>query len=254
MTDPLFLVPPGSLDALGVSDQVTLGPAESAHAVKAMRLQSGEPVVVADGCGQYASGVVADASATGMAVKISERGSTPEPQPRLVLVQALAKGDRDLLGIQTATEVGVDAVVPWQAQRSVVRLKADKIDKTLAKWTSGLVTAAKQARRTRVPALHEPVNGTEIVELVTSSAIVLVLDESATESLAGVLSGLDTQALHTATDLVLVVGPEGGISEAEGSALIEAGAHAVRIGDHVMRSSTAGPVAVALVQQLLSRW
>ncbi|MGO1182053.1 MAG: 16S rRNA (uracil(1498)-N(3))-methyltransferase [Micrococcaceae bacterium] len=254
MTDPLFLVPPGSLDGLSVAGQVVLGPTESSHAVKAMRLQVGEPVVVADGRGEYARGEVADASTSAMGVTIHERGRTAEPHPRIVLVQALAKGDRDLLGIQTATEVGVDAVIPWQAQRSVVRLKSDKIDKTLAKWSSSLATAAKQARRTRVPELREPLNGTDVVRLVGPGAIVLVLDENAADSVATALDGIDDARLSASDDLVLVVGPEGGISNAELTALVEAGAHPVRMGDHVMRSSTAGPVAVALVQQLLSRW
>lgn len=254
MTDPLFLVPPGSLNGLSVSGQVVLGPAESAHAVKAMRLQVGESVVVADGREQFILGEVSEASSTGMSVTIHELGTSTLHQPQIVLVQALAKGDRDLLGIQTATEVGVDAVIPWQAQRSVVRLKSDKIDKTLAKWTSSLVSAAKQARRTRVPDLREPLNGTEVARLVRPGAIVLVLDESATESLSSVLSGIDDATLSSADDLVLVVGPEGGISEAELAALVEAGARPVRMGEHVLRTSTAGPVAVALVQQLLSRW
>lgn len=254
MTDPLFLVPAGSLDGLEEGDQVRLGSAESAHAVKAMRLQVGETVQVADGCGQHATGVVSDPSATAMSVTIQQWGSTPEAQPRLVLVQALAKGDRDLLGIQTATEVGVDAVIPWEAQRSVVRLKSDKIDKTLAKWRTNLEAAAKQARRTRVPTLRDPVTGTDIAGLVASDTIVLVLDENATDSLATVVTEWEPAHLQAAVELVLVVGPEGGISDGELSALVEAGAYRVRMGEHVMRSSTAGPIAVALVQQLLSRW
>lgn len=251
MTDPLFFVSAGQLDDASIGTAVALDPVESRHAIKAMRLTPGEKVSVADGHGRTVHGVVDSDSDTAMTVRAERIHDETPPRPAVGLVQALAKGDRDLMGVQTATEVGVDAVTPWESERSIVRLKADKQDRLLDKWSANLLSAAKQSRRSRVPELRQPLRGTMVAKQATDRVLMLVLHEDAEQTLNQALSEADVEDCD---EIVMVVGPEGGISPDELRAMEAAGARAVKIGHHVLRSSTAGPIAVALVQQLLSRW
>jgi 16S rRNA (uracil1498-N3)-methyltransferase len=171
----------------------------------------------------------------------------PEPDPRLVLVQALAKGGRDEQAVETATELGVDEVVPWQAARGVVVWRGrEREEKGRRRWESVCVAATKQSRRSRVPVVAEPVGTVELAARLSTAAVALVLHETATESLAGV-------DLPDHGDVVVVVGPEGGISDTELAALVAAGGRPVRLGPEVLRSSTAGPVALAVLASL-ARW
>jgi 16S rRNA (uracil1498-N3)-methyltransferase len=163
-----------------------------------------------------------------------------------VLVQALAKADRDDQAIESATELGVDEVVPWQASRSIVVWRGDRAAKALRKWESVVTAAAKQSRRSRVPVVAEPVGQRALVERIRGSALALVLHEDATAPLAG-------HALPDAGDVLVVVGPEGGISPEELTAFEEAGAVSVRLGSTVLRSSSAGPAALAVLSAA-SRW
>jgi 16S rRNA (uracil1498-N3)-methyltransferase len=170
----------------------------------------------------------------------------PAPSPRFVLVQALAKNDRDDQAVEAATECGVDEVVPWQASRSVVQWRGERGEKARRKWDAVLVAATKQSRRTRRPVLAPTAGTADLVARVRDAASAFVLHEDATVPLAGV-------TLPDAGDVVLVVGPEGGISPEELSALTAAGAVAVRLGDTVLRSSSAGPAALAVLSAM-SRW
>ncbi len=263
MSDPLFYAEPGTLTGLAPGGTAVLQGPEARHAVQSMRLAPGERVDLADGTGRRVSGPVLAAEPGRLEVSVETLADEPAPTPELVLVQALAKGDRDLLAVQTATELGVDAVHPWQAERSIVRWRGDRAAKAIAKWDAALLAAAKQARRTRVPHTRQMLDGGAVASVCTPGTLVLVLHEEAGESLGGVVTEVTSGAAGGpgaaggaggVERIALVVGPEGGISPAELGALTAAGARPVLLGRNVLRSSTAGPAAVAVLQHLLGRF
>ncbi|GEK19522.1 16S rRNA (uracil(1498)-N(3))-methyltransferase [Cellulomonas xylanilytica] len=251
MSAPVFLAEPGTLD--GVTDGATylLDGTEGRHAGVVQRRGPGERVDVVDGVGVRLLGVVGAVTPEGVLVHVQQRVVEPAPAVALVLVQALAKGDRDELAIEAATEVGVDVVVPWQAERSIVVWRGERAAKSRARWLGTVRAAAKQSRRARVPEVEVALDGRALVErvraVVAAGGAVLVLHEEASEPLA-------LTALPEAGECLVVVGPEGGIGEVELSRLVEAGARAVRLGPHVLRTSTAGPVALAMLAERLGRW
>lgn len=226
-------------------DEVVLSGAEAHHAAQVRRLRAGEAVTVGDGSGVWLDGEVTDVDAKRVGVRITARRDVPAPSPRLVLVQALAKGDRDELAIQAATELGVDAVVPWQAERSVSRWD-HKADKGLARWRTIVREAAKQAHRAWVPEVAAPASTEDLAGLAEDGRM-LLLDPRAEQRLSGL-------SLDDGRDIHLVVGPEGGISDTEIQRLARAGAEPVRLGDTVLRTSTAGAAALSVASTLLRRW
>lgn len=268
MSNPLFYVEAGGLATTGPGGTVVLTGAEARHAAQSMRLGPGESLDLADGTGRRVTATVVTAAADRLEARAESVTDETAPRPELVLVQALAKGDRDLMGIQAGTELGLDAVHPWQAERSIVRWaggrpgksgtpgaagaagRSDKTAKAIAKWEAALLAAAKQARRTRVPVVREMLDGVGVRSVCVPGTLVLVLHEEAQASLGEVVEDL----ARAADRIVMVVGPEGGISPAELTALTEAGAVPVLLGHHVLRSSTAGPAATAVLQQLLGRF
>lgn len=238
----------GVLAAAEVGDDIVLQGAEAHHAAVVRRVRVGEEVTVGDGRGVWLTGHAADVAPKRVVVRVAGRREVPAPVPRLVLVQALAKGDRDELAIQAATELGVDEIVPWQAARSVSRWSADKAVKGVARWEAIVREAAKQAHRAWVPRVTTPVT-TKDLAARCAGARMLVLEPTASTP----LSALATDGAD-ARDIVLVVGPEGGVAPEELEALAAAGADLVRLGDTVLRTSTAGPAALALVNARLGRW
>lgn len=253
MTAPLFHLSPGRLDGLTPGSQIAVDGAEGHHAATVMRLGAGEQVHLSDTQRLRVSGVVLDAGSGELLVEVQEVSEEPQDRPALVLVQGLAKDRRDLQAVEAATELGVDAVIPWQAERSVARWKAGREAKKHAEWVSTVTTAAKQTRRTAVPQVrHLHTTAQYLRSLSEQEGVgVVVLHEVEEISLASVLDQLqaaDLQELH------LVVGPEGGISETEITQLTQAGARTARLGRSVLRSSTAGPAGIAGAQILLGRW
>lgn len=247
MTSPLFLVETGRLSALGPGGRLRLDGEEGRHATTVRRITAGEPVDVADGAGALARCTVVAAGRDALDLEVLERVEVAVPSPRLVLVQALAKGGRDEQAVETATEVGVDVVVPWQAERSVVLWRGDRGERSRRRWESTARAAAKQARRARVPVVELAATTADVVRLLDGCATGLLLHEQARLPLAAVTPPAQG-------DVVVVVGPEGGISPAESQAFAAAGAHAVRLGPEVLRTSTAGPVALALLAARIGRW
>ncbi|WP_442928330.1 16S rRNA (uracil(1498)-N(3))-methyltransferase [Microbacterium sp. MMO-56] len=229
-------------------DTVTLRGAEAHHAVVVRRVRVGEAVTVGDGRGVWVTGTVSEPIAPKqLSVLIDGRSDVAPASPRLVLAQALAKGDRDELAVQAATELGADEIVPWQASRSVSRWDAAKAQKGVARWGAIVREAAKQAHRAWVPEVAEPATTAQLAARPNSR--LLVLEPTAATALTTV--DVDPDG---ADDLVLVVGPEGGISSDELDAFVAAGATPVRLGDTVLRTSTAGPAAIALLNARLARW
>lgn len=256
MSAPVFLAETG-VDHVVAGDRYVLDGAEGRHAGVVQRRGRGERVDVVDGEGLRLRCVVEEADAGRVTLLVQEVDRDPAPGVVVTLVQALAKGDRDEMAIEAATEVGVDAVVPWQAERSVVVWRGERAARSRARWLGTVRTATKQARRARLPRVDLPVDSGGLAErtgaVVAAGGRAIVLHEEATTALADVPLPEPGPA-GGAPEVLVVVGPEGGISERELEALTGAGAVAARLGPHVLRTSTAGPVAIALLAQRLGRW
>lgn len=233
---------------LPASGAVRLDGPEGRHAATVKRLRAGETVLLADGRGGLAHAVVDTTGRDTVGLTITGRRTLDPPAPRVLLAQALVKGDRGELAVELATEAGVDAVLPWRAARCVARWEdGPRGEKALARWRSTAREAAKQARRPWLPEVSEPVSTAVLARRVAAAACTLVLHEGA----AGPLVEVD---LPASGDLLLVVGPEGGITDAEVAELVAAGARPVRLGPEVLRASTAGAVALGALGVLTRRW
>lgn len=249
MSLPVHLVP--SLAGVAVGDPLEVVGDEAHHAVAVRRLRVGESVVLTDGAGASVVGEVTSTGKRVFAVRVisvaADPAADPAPEPAVTVVQAIPKGDRGELAVEVLTEVGVAAIVPWAASRSVAVWKGERADKSLARWRSTAREAAKQARRSWFPEVTPLASTDEVTALVGSADLAVVLHEEASAPLAG----LDVPASGR---LVVVVGPEGGLTDEEVVAFTEAGAVAVRLGAEVLRTSTAGVAAVAALLSRTSRW
>jgi 16S rRNA (uracil1498-N3)-methyltransferase len=248
VTLPLFMVGAGALDAALPGAPLVLDGDEGRHAAAVRRIRAGERVDVADGVARVARCLVASAERDRLLLTVEELTDVPGRTPRLVLVQALAKGGRDEQAVETATECGVDAVVPWQAARSVVQWSGERGERARRRWESIALAAAKQSRRVTVPRVEPAATTSDLARRAGAGHCLLVLHEDAEDPLTGVAVPPDV------TEVVLVVGPEGGIGDDELSRLTAAGARPVRLGPEVLRSSSAGPAALAVLSVLLHRW
>ncbi len=238
-----------------VGDRISITGAEARHAVTVSRLGVGESISIGNGAGLVVAGVVASAEHTELVVEVSAVTEVPRATPAVFLAQALAKGDRDELAVQVATELGVDGVIPWTAARSISRWEGAKVAKGRDRWAAVVREASKQSVRPWLPDVLDLVTTKQLARLVST-------DQASTDQAEGVrmlvleptaatpLSALDFDG----RDLVLVVGPEGGITPQELDALSAAGADIVRLGDEVLRTSTAGPAALAVLAVALGRW
>ena len=245
MSLPVHLVP--SLDGVRAGDVVVVEGDEAHHAVAVRRLRAGERVVLTDGAGAAVTGTVAATGKRLLEVVADEVSRVEEPTPRVTVVQALPKGERGELAVEVLTEVGVARVVPWAASRSVAVWKGERAEKSLARWRSTAREAAKQARRPWHPEVLPLATTAEAVELVAGADLAVVLHEEASVALAGL-------EVPTGGSVVVVVGPEGGLSDEEVAAFVAAGAVSVRLGSEVLRTSTAGVAAVAALLSRTARW
>jgi 16S rRNA (uracil1498-N3)-methyltransferase len=242
-TLPVFLV-----DRLPDGDTGVLDGPEGRHAATVRRLRPGEQLVLSDGRGSVARCAVDAAERDAVRLSVRQRWTEPAPAPRVVLAQALVKGERGELAVEQATEAGVDEVVPWRAERCVARWDdGERGAKARSRWSGAVREAAKQSRRAWCPEVTEPVNTDRLAELAANATAALVLHESAERGIAELTLPVDG-------DLMIVVGPEGGITDAELAALADAGATPVRLGPSVLRASTAGAVALGAIGVLTSRW
>lgn len=239
--------------SLAAGERLVLDGPEGRHAADVRRLRVGEHLVVTDGAGRAARAEVREAARGALTLEVLDRWAEPEPQPRLVVVQALAKGDRGETAVETLTEVGVDVIVPWAATRSVTRWSAERAPKALERWRSAARESAKQSRRVRWPDVRPLASTADVVGLLAAAALGLVLHEEAARPLAEV-------DVPSSGDVVLVVGPEGGIAPEELAAFADAAedgrnrSAAVRLGPTVLRTSTAGTAAAAVILARTSRW
>jgi 16S rRNA (uracil1498-N3)-methyltransferase len=245
LTPPVFVCDRAALGAA----RITLAGAEGRHATTVRRLEPGERVDLTDGAGFLAEcEVVAARPGSGeLDLAVLARRLEPTPACRLTVVQAILKGDRGELAVDLMTEVGVDTIVPWLAERCIARWRPDREEKPLSRWRSSAREAAKQARRSRFPEITVPQRTAGVLERVADAGVALLLDPQAARQLTAV-------PLPTAGEIVLVVGPEGGVSPRESAELTAAGAIPARLGPSVLRGSTAGAVAGALVLSGCGRW
>ncbi len=244
MTAPVFVA---DLSGAATGAVVRLDGPEGRHAAVVRRLVAGERVDLTDGHGGLAECLVAAVSRDGLELEVLLRKDSAGPALQLTVVQALPKGDRGELAVDLLTEVGVDRIVPWAASRCVTQWKGERGDKALEKWRGHAREAGKQSRRVWFPEVTAAASTRTVSSMLAEASLAVVLHESATTSLAA-------QTIPTAGSVVLVVGPEGGISEDELAAFAAAGALVARMGPTVMRTSTAGVAAAAAILTRTARW
>ena len=245
MSLPVFHLP--ELGGARVGGSVELTGDEARHATVVRRIRVGEDVALTDGAGTTVVGTVSATGKTSLTATVSKVVEAPREAPRLVVVQAIPKGDRGELAVEMLTEVGADVIVPWAAARSVAVWRGERAAKSLAKWRSTAREAAKQSRRAWFPSVAEIARTSDVVDLLRDAALAVVLHEDGEKP----LSALEVPA---AGDVVVVVGPEGGISDEELDAFRSVGAEPLKMGRSVLRTSTAGVAAAAALLSRTSRW
>ena len=244
----MFHVEPSQLARLGAGEHFTLTGDEGFHAATVQRLEPGESVLLSDGMGRLAyCNVVEVPAKDSIVLAIVGVTEAPAPAPRLIVVQAIPKGDRGELAVEMLTEVGVDVIVPWAAQRCVAQWRGDKIERGVEKWKATARESAKQSRRPWTPQVSTLASTEDVVRLIRNTSPSWVLHEDGDVRLSSVQVPLNG-------DIVLVVGPEGGVAPQELEAFAAAGAAVVRLGPSVLRTSTAGAVAAGIVLARTTRW
>jgi 16S rRNA (uracil1498-N3)-methyltransferase len=245
MSLPVHLV--DSLDGAAAGGVVQVTGDEAHHAVAVRRLRVGQEVVLTDGTGTSAHGQVASTGKGLLTVTVTSVTSAERPSPSVTVVQALPKGDRGGLVVEVLTEIGVDTVVPWAASRCVAVWRGERAAKSQAKWAASAREAAKQARRSWFPSVEPLATTPAVAELLGGADLAVVLHEEGATPLGGI-------AVPADGSVVVVVGPEGGITPEELAEFESAGAVPVRLGSEVLRTSTAGVAAVAALLVGTSRW
>jgi 16S rRNA (uracil1498-N3)-methyltransferase len=242
---PVFIADHASLQR----DKVVLSGSEGRHAATVRRLRPGERADVIDGDGMIAECVVAAARPGLLELTVLRRHQDPPPQPRICVVQAIPKGDRAEQAVEMMTEVGVDVIVPWAAERCVAvwRPAVGRSQRGLDRWRSTAREAAKQSRRARIPDVTEPAETADVLARAATAAAAIVLEP-------GAGTGLGSVPVPAAGEIILIVGPEGGVSPAETAAFAAAGAVTARLGPTVLRASTAGAAAAAVLLSSCGRW
>ncbi|HET7689707.1 MAG TPA: 16S rRNA (uracil(1498)-N(3))-methyltransferase [Nocardioidaceae bacterium] len=228
-------------------DAVTLDGSEGHHAVTVRRIRAGEQIALTDGAGTTAVVTVTSTGKKSLEGTVDTVTSAAAEVQRVVVVQAIPKGERGELAVEMLTEVGVDVIVPWAASRSIAVWKGERAEKSLAKWRSAAREAAKQARRSWFPEVTDVASTDDVAALLAKAGVPVVLHEAA----SGPLSNIP---IPGRAEIVIVVGPEGGISDEELAAFAAVGAEPVRMGSSVLRSSTAGVAAAAALLSRTPRW
>jgi 16S rRNA (uracil1498-N3)-methyltransferase len=234
-----------TLEAAQTGSEVSLVGSEARHAVSVSRIRVGERLTIGNGSGLMVTGTVVSAEPHELRISAEEVLHVPAANPAIWLAQALAKGDRDEYAVQAATELGVDGVIPWAAQRSIVKWEGNKVRKGHERWSAIVREATKQSIRPWIPEVAD-LASTRVLAALAGDTRMLVLDPTAEVALSSLRPD--------GRDIVVVVGPEGGVSPVEREILRAGGANPVRLGDTVLRTSTAGPAAIAVLNAAMGRW
>ena len=240
----LYYVSQGETLEPGVS--VRLQGDEARHAASVSRLAVGEDILVGDGVGTLATARATAVGPKEVLLEVSATTTHPPSTPEVWLVQALAKGDRDELAIQTCTELGVDRIIPWQASRSISRWKGDKLTTGVARWHKIATEASKQSLRAWIPPVEQAMTTQDIADLGADHQL-LLLDPDALDALSAYIPQREK-------NLLVIVGPEGGVEQAERELLLSSGAIDLKLGQTVLRTSSAGPAALAVLNSAMGRW
>ena len=243
MTLPVFVVDADLLQR----DTIELSGAESRHAVVVKRIRVGEQLILTDMRGAGAECEVVEVSRQGLVAQVYARRFEPVSEPGLTVVQAIPKGEHGERAVELLTEIGVDTLVPWAASRNVVSWRGEREARGLQRWRATASAAAKQSRRLRFPEVSALHTTAEVAALISSADLALVLHEGAEYRLGDVV-------VPASGTVLLVVGPEGGVTAEELATFADRGAAAVRLGATVLRSSTAGVVGAAVVLSRTPRW
>jgi|694.fasta_scaffold43068_7 16S rRNA (uracil1498-N3)-methyltransferase len=228
--------------------QVTLSGPEGRHAVSVVRVKVSEHIDLSDGDGLVVAGRVVEVrNPDELVIEVLERIIDDVVLPRLVVVQAIPKGERGERAVELLTEVGADAIIAWAASRCIAQWKGDRAEKALTKWENTAKAAGKQARRSRLPQVTGVATTGDVVSMIAAASGAIVLHEESTTALTDWNPPIDGE-------IVVVVGPEGGITSEEVEAFREAGAQIVHMGKSIMRTSTAGAAAVAVLGAVTGRW
>lgn len=236
MSLPVFVH--AGVAGVALHESVTLDGDEARHAVVVKRIRVGERIALTDGRGTTVQGSVTATTKATLTLEVEGSAYLAGENPRVVVVQAIPKGDRGELAVEMLTEVGVDVIVPWAASRSVAVWKGERAAKSLARWRSTAREAAKQARRAWFPEVTDVAGTDEVARLLEKASVPVVLHEAASGPLADL-------PVPGQAEIVIVVGPEGGIADEELAAFAAVGAEPVRLGSSVLRTSTAGVAATA---------
>jgi 16S rRNA (uracil1498-N3)-methyltransferase len=248
---PVFLAESAQLER----DQIVLSGAEGRHAATVRRLSAGERADLTDGVGRIAECVVTSARPGAIELAVRSRRTEPAPEPRIAVVQAIPKGNRGEQAVEIMTEVGVDLMVPWSAERCVARWqrkrgdggRGDRAARALVRWRAAAREAGKQSRRARFAEVTEPETTEAVAARCGKAALAILLDPDATVALA-------SMELPSRGIILVIVGPEGGVSPGEADSLRGAGATAARLGPGTLRTSSAGAVAATLILSRCGRW
>ena len=240
----LYYVVPG--ENLEPGSSVRLQGDEARHAARVSRLAVGEDILVGDGVGTIATARAAAVTPTEVLLEVHDATAHALHQPEVWLVQALAKGDRDELAIQTCTELGVDRIIPWQASRSISRWRGDKLTTGVARWQKIATEASKQSLRAWVPQVERAMTTQDIADLGGQHQL-LLLDPDATDAVSSYIPQREK-------NLLVIVGPEGGVDAAERELFVSSGAVDLKLGRTVLRTSSAGPAALAVLNSAMERW
>jgi 16S rRNA (uracil1498-N3)-methyltransferase len=245
MVEPMFTHEFAAQPAIG--DIIKLAGAEAKHAVQVRRMRVAEAIQLTNKVGLRVRGTVNEIEKNSLTILVKSVDMESAPALQLTLVQALAKGDRDELAVQAATEIGVMSVIPWESDRSVSRWIGIKEDKGIERWQTIASEAAKQSLRVWHPTVLPPIKGVAVAQLCESFDQVLVLDPTSTQ-------GISSVNFPKQGTIALVVGPEGGISAEELTALRNAGAKLVHLGESILRTSTAGIAGFSAISALTGQW
>jgi 16S rRNA (uracil1498-N3)-methyltransferase len=235
-----FFVPEGTNFS---AEQIQVDGDEAHHGVNVLRLKKSEEVKISDGAGNWAAGKVIELSKKSFTVEISTRGFEAAPKQRLVVVQAILKNDANKEVVDFLTQVGVDEVIPWQSQHSIGKID----DKRLIKWQSAARESSRQSRRVRIPVIANTLSTESLISKIKNSQNIFVLHESAESRFSQI-------EINKEADVILIVGPEGGLSEIEVNTFVAAGAKIVRLGESVLRAANAGAAAVSVVMSRTGKW
>ena len=255
MTAPVYVA---ELENLGGGARVVLGGEEGHHAATVRRTRAGERIDLVDGAGTRARCEVLEARKGSLTLAVLELVHEPAPISPVTLVQALAKGGRDEQAVETATEYGASEFIPWQSERTIVSWRS-KEARGRARWQATARAAAKQSRRSWIPAVCEVRSTKQLVAHLAAAAAqgerIYVCHEEGELTLAGELHAssrgrTEAPVGKEAGRIYVVVGPEGGITPQELDAFRGLGARVVLLAPHVLRSATAGPYALATLAAL----